>query len=106
DAGPHVDAGVHSDGGTHADGGVHTDGGMHTDGGAHADAGMHAPDGGALLGVYRGPAPYSANNVDSWETWIGRSVDLAEDFEATNSWDNLEGPGWELPSWEMWKHEK
>ena len=52
-----------------------------------------------LMGVYRWDVPKGTTNITSFENWLGRPMDLAEAFEAADRWDNIAGPGWQLPPW-------
>ena len=83
---------------TPVDGAAHD--GPGTDGDATSD-GAPGPAG-PLLGVYRWGAPKGPPQVDAFGTWLGRSVDLGEDFEANDTWSNAEGPGWQVGPWHDW----
>jgi hypothetical protein len=56
----------------------------------------------AELGVYRWDAPNGPTNVDAFGQWLGKPVMLAEAFEATDTWDNVDGAGWQLGPWSQW----
>ena len=60
----------------------------------------------AELGVYRWEAPAAPANVDAWEIWLGRPVQLAEAFEARDTWDNIDGAAWQLGPWSQWVRAK
>jgi hypothetical protein len=34
---------------------------------------------------------------------LDRSPVWAEDFESSDTWNNMEGPSWQLPEWSRWK---
>jgi len=34
--------------------------------------------------------------------WVGADVVWAEDFEASETWDNIQYPGWQLYPWQKW----
>lgn len=55
-----------------------------------------------LLGVYRWDAPTGPANVDAFSQWLGRPVDIAAVFEASDSWDNIDGAEWQLGPWSQW----
>lgn len=65
-------------------------------------AALHAAD----LGVYRWEAPTGPANVDAFELWLGRSVQLAEAFEPRDTWDNIDGAAWQLSAWSQWVRAK
>lgn len=54
------------------------------------------------LGVYRWDAPTGPTNVDGFSQWLGRQVDLGAAFEASDSWDNVDGADWQLGPWSQW----
>ena len=54
------------------------------------------------LGVYRGPAPNGPANVDTYSQWINQPGMWGEDFEASDTWANIAGPGWILNPWSTW----
>ena len=62
--------------------------------------------GAAELGVYRWDAPGGPANVDAFEAWLGRPVQLAEAFEARDNWDNIDGAAWQLGPWSQWVRAK
>ena len=70
-------------------------------GGAPADAAT-APV--PQLGVYRGDAPLGPEKVDAYSAWLGRQVDLAEAFEPADTWEDVQGRGWQLRPWSAWVH--
>ena len=57
---------------------------------------------GPQLGVYRWDAPTGPGNVDGFSQWLGRPVDLAAAFEASDRWDNIDGAEWQLEPWSQW----
>jgi hypothetical protein len=57
---------------------------------------------GPELGVYRWDVPNGPANVDAFSQWLGKPVELAEAFEAADSWDNIDGAGWQLGPWSQW----
>lgn len=59
----------------------------------------NAAGNGPLLGVYRFESP---GNVDLFSAWLGRNVDFATAFEATDTWANISGPSWQLGPWGTW----
>jgi hypothetical protein len=65
-----------------------------------AAASLGAPA--ADLGVYRWDAPNGPSNVDGFSQWLGTAVPLAEAFEANDTWDNVDGAGWQLGPWSQW----
>ncbi|WP_328584423.1 glycosyl hydrolase [Streptomyces sp. NBC_00370] len=54
------------------------------------------------LGVYRWGAPDAPAKVDAYADWIGEPDVWALDFMATDTWDNIMNPTWELPVWGKW----
>jgi hypothetical protein len=54
------------------------------------------------LGVYRWDAPTGPSRVDAFSQWLGRPVTLAEAFEASDTWDNVDGADWQLGPWSQW----
>ncbi|HWI38421.1 MAG TPA: glycosyl hydrolase, partial [Burkholderiales bacterium] len=62
--------------------------------------------GAAELGVYRWDAPGGPANVDAFELWLGKPVQLAEAFEARDIWDNIDGAAWQLGPWSQWVRAK
>jgi len=58
------------------------------------------------LGVYRWHALIGPANVDKFEAWLGRPVQLAEDFEALDNWDAIDGAAWQLGPWSQWVRAK
>ena len=58
------------------------------------------------LGVYRWEAPVGPAQVDAWEIWLGRPVQLAQAFEARDNWDNIDGAAWQLGPWSQWVRAK
>ncbi len=54
------------------------------------------------LGVYRWDAPTGPANVDEYSAWLGSDVMLAEAFEAKDTWDDIDGQGWQLNPWTAW----
>jgi hypothetical protein len=58
------------------------------------------------LGVYRWDAPGGPANVDAFETWLAKSVQLAEAFEARDKWDSIGGASWQLGPWSTWARAK
>jgi hypothetical protein len=73
---------------------------FHADGQAAASTAPAAP----LLGVYRGDAPLGPGKVDAYSAWLGRQVDLAEAFEPSATWEDVEGRSWQLGAWSTWVH--
>jgi hypothetical protein len=62
--------------------------------------------GAAEIGVYRWDAPGGPAKVDAFEAWLGRPVQLAEAFEARDTWDNIDGAAWQLGPWSQWVRAK
>jgi hypothetical protein len=60
----------------------------------------------AELGVYRWDAPGGPRNVDAFEGWLGKPVQLGEAFEARDTWDNIDGAAWQLGPWSQWVRAK
>jgi len=56
----------------------------------------------AELGVYRWDAPTGPANVDAFRLWLGAPVQLAEAFEARETWDAISGAAWQLGPWSQW----
>lgn len=56
------------------------------------------------LGVYRGAL--NPAGVDAFSTWLGQPADLADEFDSSESWNNIEGPGWLLSPWAKWVAQK
>jgi len=54
------------------------------------------------LGAYRWDAPNGPANVDGFSQWLGRPIDFATAFEASDSWDNIDGADWQLSPWSQW----
>jgi hypothetical protein len=54
------------------------------------------------LAAYRWVAPKGPANVDAYGQWLGYPEIWAEDFDATETWDNIENPGWLLKPWSKW----
>jgi hypothetical protein len=54
------------------------------------------------LAVYRWGAPKGPAQVDAFGEWVGKPDVWAEDFEANDTWDNIESPGWLLWPWQNW----
>jgi hypothetical protein len=54
--------------------------------------------------VYRGDAPGGPGNVDAFGEWLGRPARVAAAFEATKSWQDIEGMDWQLGPWSRWVH--
>ncbi len=49
------------------------------------------------LGVYRGASNLAG--VAGFERWLGREVGVRLDFLPGGSWEEIEGPGWQLRRW-------
>jgi hypothetical protein len=62
--------------------------------------------GAAELGVYRWDAPGGPVNVDGFELWLGNPLQLAEAFEARDTWDSIDGAAWQLGPWSQWVRAK
>ena len=79
-------------------------------GAAFVDDGGAPPNGGdaglPLFGSYCSAAPSGGACTDAIEFWLGRPVLFGQDFEAGDSWTNIEGPGWQFPPWQSWKEEE
>jgi hypothetical protein len=58
------------------------------------------------FGVYRWEAPAGPANVDAFEVWLGKPVQLAEAFEPRDTWDNIDGAAWQLSAWSQWVRAK
>ncbi|MEP6669837.1 MAG: glycosyl hydrolase [Chthoniobacter sp.] len=56
------------------------------------------------LGIFRGAL--NPAGIDAFSQWLGRPVDLAGEFDGSESWDNLEGPSWLLNPWAKWVTQK
>lgn len=54
------------------------------------------------MGVYRWAAPRGPAQVDAFAAWIGIPEIWAEDFQATETWDHIADPGWQLSAWAPW----
>lgn len=54
------------------------------------------------LGVYRWDAPSGPANIDEFGRWLGRPAPLALAFEARDTWDSVDGAGWQLGPWSQW----
>jgi hypothetical protein len=54
------------------------------------------------MGVYQWDAPTGPANVDAFNQWLGKPAMLAEAFEASDRWDNVDGAGWQLAPWAQW----
>jgi hypothetical protein len=65
-----------------------------------------AAAGGAEFGVYRWEAPAGPANVDAFELWLGKPVQLALAYEARDTWDNIDGAAWQLLPWSQWVRAK
>jgi hypothetical protein len=57
---------------------------------------------GPELGVYRRDIPNGPANIDAFSQWLGSPVTLAEAFEASDTWDNIDGAAWQLGPWSQW----
>ena len=57
---------------------------------------------GPEFGVYRWDVPNGPANVDAYSEWLGKPVTLAEAFEASDTWDNIDGASWQLGPWSQW----
>ena len=58
------------------------------------------------FGVYRWEAPAGPANVDAFELWLGKPVQLALAYEARDVWDNIDGAAWQLGPWSQWVRAK
>lgn len=75
----------------------------------------------SLLSIFAEPAPANDNRsapffavyrwglngmsrgyYDSYASWLNRAATWAEDFQPTDSWDNIEGGVWQLRPWRDW----
>jgi hypothetical protein len=45
-------------------------------------------------------------NIDAFGRWIGRPDVWGEDFTNSESWDNIENPGWLFEPWARWLRER
>ncbi len=55
------------------------------------------------LTVYRwGVSGLERGFYDSYPGWLNRSVLWAEDFQATQTWDDIRNPRWQLEPWGRW----
>jgi glycosyl hydrolase family 26 len=54
------------------------------------------------LGAYRWGAPNGPANVTAYAGWVGDPTVWGLDFMATDTWDNISNPTWELPVWGTW----
>ncbi len=54
------------------------------------------------LGVYRWDVPDGPSNVDAFSAWLGAPVTLAHAFEASDTWDLVDGAEWQLGPWSQW----
>jgi hypothetical protein len=52
--------------------------------------------------VYRWDVPYGPTNVDAVGQGLGTPVTIATAFEAMDSWDTVDGAGWQLGPWSRW----
>jgi hypothetical protein len=52
------------------------------------------------IGVYRGAGGWGAERIPAYETFLGRPVNYALDFQATDSWANLSFPNWQADPWQ------
>jgi hypothetical protein len=52
--------------------------------------------------VYRWDVPNGPANVDAFSQWLGQPVTLAQAFEASDTWDHVDGAGWQLAPWSQW----
>ena len=50
-------------------------------------------------GVYRGASQWGAADIPAYEKFVGKSVDYALDFQATDTWDNQAWPEWQSSGW-------
>ncbi len=53
----------------------------------------------ARTGVYRGAGAWGAQKVPAYESFAGRPVDYALDFQSTDTWGNQEWPDWQASAW-------
>ena len=53
--------------------------------------------------VYTGPAPYGPNQLPQYQSWLGSTGVWAEDFEATNTWGDVEDAEWLYGPWGTWE---
>ncbi|WP_439815489.1 glycoside hydrolase family 26 protein [Zavarzinia sp. CC-PAN008] len=61
-----------------------------------------APAQAEIVGVYRWDAPNGPQMVDLYQGWVGREVQYAVAFTATNSWANISSATWQLGPWSTW----
>ncbi len=54
------------------------------------------------MAVYRWAAPKGPRLVDQFAAWIGRPDVWAEDFLATDRWQDISNPDWLLKPWSQW----
>lgn len=52
------------------------------------------------IGVYRGAGGWGAERIPAYETFLGRPVSYALDFQATDTWSNLSFPSWQADPWQ------
>jgi hypothetical protein len=52
------------------------------------------------IGVYRGAGGWGAERIPAYETFLGRPVNYALDFQATDTWSNLSFPSWQADPWQ------
>ena len=58
------------------------------------------------MAVYRWAAPKGPAQVEAFGEWIGVPEVWGEDFEATETWDTIADPGWQLNAWQPWVQAK
>ena len=54
------------------------------------------------LSVYRWDAPGGPANIDAYSQWLGQPATVAGAFEATATWDDIDGAAWQLSPWSQW----
>lgn len=54
------------------------------------------------LGAYRWGSPTGPANVTAFADWVGDPVVWGQDFLATDTWDNIADPSWQMPAWGSW----
>ncbi|WP_335979479.1 glycosyl hydrolase [Streptomyces sp. CA2R106] len=54
------------------------------------------------LGAYRWGSPTGPANVTAFSQWVGDPAVWGLDFLATDTWDNIADPSWQLPAWSSW----